>query len=146
MADPVRITASVFAIITAAIQSTNAVKETVQRFRQRNKTLGRLQNELEDFSRTLFILRQMVDTDASVVALLQGPIEQCSQLCREFEDSMKAFDTRSKTGFRDWARMKFMAGDINEFIDTLAGYKSTISIGLCTITMLVKTFCLPQVY
>ncbi|KAL4766769.1 hypothetical protein BDW60DRAFT_212622 [Aspergillus nidulans var. acristatus] len=31
--------------------------------------------------------------------------------------------------------MKFMAGDINEFIDTLAGYKSTISIGLCTITM-----------
>ncbi|CEL09205.1 hypothetical protein ASPCAL12344 [Aspergillus calidoustus] len=137
MADPERVTvtASVFAIITAAIQSTNALKETVQRFKQRNKTLGRLQNGLEDLSRTLFILRQMVDTDASVLALLQGPIEQCSRLCREFEDSMKAFDTRSKTGFQDWAGMKFMAGDIDEFIDTLAGYKSTISIGLCTITI-----------
>jgi hypothetical protein len=31
--------------------------------------------------------------------------------------------------------MEFMRGDINEFIDTLADYKSTITIGLGTITM-----------
>ncbi|PKX89425.1 uncharacterized protein P174DRAFT_425346 [Aspergillus novofumigatus IBT 16806] len=31
--------------------------------------------------------------------------------------------------------MEFMRGDINEFIDNIAGYKSTISVGLGTITM-----------
>ncbi|KAL3470045.1 hypothetical protein BJX99DRAFT_240158 [Aspergillus californicus] len=135
MADPVSITASVLAIITGAIQSTNALKDIVRRFRERNKTLGRLQDELEDLSKILKLLQDAVNTDASVLSLLQGPIYRCSQLCREFEDSMKAFDRKTKTGFRDWTRMEFMRGDINEFIDTIAGYKSTISVGLGTITM-----------
>ncbi|KAL3449169.1 hypothetical protein BJX65DRAFT_272967 [Aspergillus insuetus] len=135
MADPVSITASVLAIITAAIQSTNALRETVRRFKERNKTLGRLHHELEDLSKILNSLKHAVDTDASVLALLQGPIKRCSQLCDEFEDSLKVFATKSNTGFRDWTRMEFMKGDINEFIDTLAGYKSTISVGLGTITL-----------
>ncbi|KAL4934235.1 uncharacterized protein BDV17DRAFT_248728 [Aspergillus undulatus] len=135
MADPVSITASVLAIVTAAIQSTNSLKETVRRFKERNKTLGRLQNELEDLSKILDLLEHAVNTDASVLALLQGPTARCSQLCREFEDSLKVFNGKSKTGFRDWTRMEFMRGDINEFIDTIAGYKSTISVGLGTITM-----------
>ncbi|EER40864.1 conserved hypothetical protein [Histoplasma capsulatum H143] len=71
----------------------------------------------------------------SILALLQGPIDRCSQVCREFEQSMKIFSGKSKTGFRDWTKMEFMRGDINEFIDTIAGYKSTISVGLGTITM-----------
>ncbi|KAL4936832.1 hypothetical protein BDV06DRAFT_204174 [Aspergillus oleicola] len=135
MADPVSITASVLAIVTAAIQSTNSLKETVRRFKERNKTLGRLQDELEDLSKILDLLEHAVNTDASVLALLQGPTARCSQLCRDFEDSLKVFNGKSKTGFRDWTRMEFMRGDINEFIDTIAGYKSTISVGLGTITM-----------
>ncbi|KAL5341995.1 hypothetical protein BJX70DRAFT_386420 [Aspergillus crustosus] len=135
MADPVSITASVLAIITAAIQSTNSLKATVRRFKERNKTLGRLQDELEDLSKILDLLEHAVSTDASVLALLQGPTARCSQLCREFEDTMKVFNGKSKTGFRDWTRMEFMRGDINEFIDTIAGYKSTISVGIGTITM-----------
>ncbi|CVL00283.1 uncharacterized protein FMAN_09787 [Fusarium mangiferae] len=38
-------------------------------------------------------------------------------------------------GFRDWAKMEFMTGDINEFMDRLAGYKATISVGLGIIVM-----------
>jgi hypothetical protein len=38
--------------------------------------------------------------------------------------------------------MEFMRGDINDFIDNISGYKSTISIGLGTITMLVNDFLL----
>ncbi|KAL3482906.1 hypothetical protein BJX62DRAFT_221049 [Aspergillus germanicus] len=135
MADPVSITASVLAIITAAIQSTNTLKEIVRRFKERNKTLRRLQDELEDLSKILNLLKSAVDTDASVLALLEGPVDRCSKLCREFEDSIKTFAAKSKTGFRDWTKMEFKRGDINEFIDTLAGYKSTISVGLGTITM-----------
>ena len=136
------ITASVVAVITAAIQSTKSLHETVKRFRERNKTLRRLQDELADLTNILNTLTQVTSVETSMLALLQGPIDRCSQVCREFEQSMEVFSGKSKTGFRDWTRMEFMKGDINEFIDTIAGYKSTISVGLGTITMLVALPCL----
>ena len=140
--DPLSITASVVAVITAAIQSTKSLHETVKRFRERNKTLRRLQDELADLTNILNTLTQVTSVETSMLALLQGPIDRCSQVCREFEQSMEVFSGKSKTGFRDWTRMEFMKGDINEFIDTIAGYKSTISVGLGTITMLVALPCL----
>lgn len=139
------ITTSVVAVITAAIQSTKSLHETVKRFREHNKTLQRLQDELADLTNILNKLTQVTSVETSMLALLQGPIDQCSQVCREFEQSMEeVFSGKSKTGFRDWTRMEFMKGNINEFIDTIAGYKSTISVGLGTITMLVALPCLFQ--
>ncbi|KAL6232808.1 hypothetical protein BDW75DRAFT_216835 [Aspergillus navahoensis] len=135
MVDPVGISVSVLAIITATIQSTDSLRKTVTRFKERNKTLHRLQDELDDLLKILTSLQDAVKTDASVLALLEGPVERCGRLCREFEDSMKVFRGKSTAGFRDWTRMEFMRGDINEFIETIAGYKSTISVGLGTITM-----------
>lgn len=142
MAEPLSITASVLAVITTAVQSTKSLYETIKRFKDRNKTLRRLQEELEDLARILDSLAQVTNAEASMLVLLQGPIDRCSQVCREFEQSMEAFSQKSKTGFRDWTRMEFMRGDINEFIDIIAGYKSTISVGLGTITMLVAFPCL----
>lgn len=135
MADPLSISASLLAVITAAIQSTKSLYETVQRFKDRNKTLRRLQDELKDLTNVLNSLVKVIEVETSVLSLLQGPIERCSQVCSEFEFSMKRFDSSSKMGFRDWAKMEFRRSDINEFIDTIAGYKSTISVGLGTITL-----------
>ncbi|KAF7172640.1 hypothetical protein CNMCM5623_004790 [Aspergillus felis] len=135
MADPLSITASVLAVISAAVQSTRSLYETVQRYKDRNKTLRRLQDELEDLINILDSLTEVTNAETSMLALLKGPIDRCSQICHEFEQSMKAFSGKSKTGFRDWTKMEFRRGDINEFIDTIAGYKSTISVGLGTITM-----------
>jgi hypothetical protein len=142
MADPLSVTASVLAVITAAVQSTRSLCETIKRFKDRNKTLRRLQDELEDLGKILDSLIHVINAEASILALLQGPIDRCSQVCREFEQSMQVFNKKSNTGFRDWTKMEFMRGDINEFIDVIAGYKSTISIGLGTITMLVAIPCL----
>ena len=135
MADPLSITASLLAITTAAIQSAKSLCETVKRYRGRDTTLRRLQNELEDLTKILDSLMKVTNADESMLALLQGPIERCSQVCHDFEVTMEVFSGKPKTGLRDWARMEFMRGDINEFIDTIAGYKSTISVGLGTITM-----------
>ncbi|KAG5296844.1 hypothetical protein I7I48_05788 [Histoplasma ohiense] len=71
----------------------------------------------------------------SMLAPLQGTIDRCSQVCREFGQLMKVFSHNSKMAFRDWAKMEFMRGDINEFIDTISGYKSTISVSLGTLTI-----------
>ncbi|KAK3669798.1 hypothetical protein LTR78_010315 [Recurvomyces mirabilis] len=135
MADPLSVAASVLAISTAAIQSAKSLFETVKRYRDRDKTLRRLQDELEDLTKVLESLTKATNTEQSVLSLLQGPVERCSLVCQEFESSMEVFGKKSKTGFRDWTRMEFMRGDINEFIETIAGYKSTISVGLGTITM-----------
>lgn len=137
MADPFSITASVLAVVTAAVQSTKSLYETVQHFKNRNKTLQRLQDELESLVNILNSLTQVANAEMSMLGLLQGPIDRCSQVCCEFEQTMKAFDGKSKMGLLDWTKMEFMRGDINEFIDTIAGYKSTIAVGLGTITMLV---------
>jgi hypothetical protein len=144
MADPLSITASALAVVTAAIQSTKSLYETVKRFKGRDKTLLRLQHELSDLTDILDSLTQVINAETSVLALLQGPVDRCSQVCREFEQSMKVFSGKSKTGFRDWTKMEFMRGNINEFIDTIAGYKSTISVGIGTITMLVAKPCILQ--
>lgn len=141
MADPLSITASLLGVTTVALQATKSLYETVKRFRDRDKTLRRLQNELGDLTNILDSLTQVTHTEQSVLTLLQGPIERCSQVCREFEQSMESFSKKSKTGFRDWTKMEFMRGDMNEFIDTIAGYKATISVGLGTITMLVMIPC-----
>jgi len=45
MADPLSITTLLLATTTAALQSTKSLYETVKRFKDRNKTLYRLQDD-----------------------------------------------------------------------------------------------------
>jgi hypothetical protein len=101
MADPLSITASVLAVITAAIQSTKSRYDAVSRYKGRDKTRGRLQDELQDLGKILDSLKQVLDAETSMLELLQGPIDRCSKVCREFEQSMESFWRKSKTGIRD---------------------------------------------
>jgi hypothetical protein len=135
MADPLSIATAVITIITAAIQSSVALCETVKRFKDRDTTLARLQEELEDLVKILSSLNTFSNTPNSMLKLLERPIERCTVICQEFEKSMKSFSGNSKTKFIDWARMEFRKGSINEFIDALTGYKSTIFIGLGVVIM-----------
>ncbi|KUL81713.1 hypothetical protein ZTR_09517 [Talaromyces verruculosus] len=135
MADPLSVTASVLAVITAAAQSARSLYDTIRRFQDRSKTLKRLQDELDDLANILSSLAEAINSETTMLVLLQKPIDRCHQVCRDFEETMKTFSGKSKPGFRDWTKMEFMRGDINEFIDTIAEYKSTISIGLGTITL-----------
>ncbi|KAK7224996.1 hypothetical protein V2G26_012999 [Clonostachys chloroleuca] len=135
MADPLSVTASIVALVTAAIQSTKSLNAAVKRYMERDKTLRRLQTELDDLTKVLEALDAVCNLESSVMSLLEGPVSRCSQLCRDFEATMSTFSGKSRAGFRDWAKMEFMRGDIHEFIDALGGYKSTISVGLGTITM-----------
>ncbi len=135
MADPLSITASSLAIITAAVKSTQSLYETIKRFKGCDKTLRRLQDEVGDLTNILNSLEQLTNAEDPMLKLLQGPIKRCSQICLEFEQSMIAFSGKSQLGVRDWAKLEFMRGTINEFIDTVMSYESTISVGLGTITM-----------
>jgi hypothetical protein len=135
MADPLSIAASALAIITATIQTTKSLYDTVQRFNKRNKTLRRLLQEIEDLTNILELLKQVIGAESSMIKLLQGPVEHCSQICTEFERSLEGFVGKSKTGLLDWTKLEFKRGDINEFIHVISGYKATISVGLATINL-----------
>jgi DNA repair ATPase RecN len=137
MADPSSTTASVLAVATAAGQATKLLQETIQRYKERNRTFRTLQNELEDITNILDALAQVTNIDPLLWALLQGPINRYSQVCREFEQSVKDFSGNSKAGIQDWTKMEFMRGDMGEFVQTIAGYKSTIVVGLATINLSV---------
>lgn len=144
MADPLSVIASLLAVATAGVQSTRSLKEAAKRYKTRDATLRRLLDEIEDTENILGALEQLLGaatsepalaTDASMAKLLRGPIARCSQVCSEFEEAMAQFSRKSKTGFTDWAKMEFMRGDVNQFIETVAGYKATISVGLGVLTM-----------
>lgn len=139
MADPLSIGASVLAIVTAAVQSTRTLCETVRRYRGRDKTLGRLQDELEEMASILISLSEVISGEDSMCCLLRDPVDRCSRLCLDFERSMKQFIDRPKANFLDWAKLEFKRGNINEFIDTLSGYKSTIAVGLGIMKMSVQS-------
>lgn len=115
--DPLSITASSLAIVTAAIQSIRSLKEAVNRFKDRDKTLARLQHELEDLTDIMNALKEAIDKGISMVALLEGPVNRCNQVCREFENTMREFSGRSRLGLRDWTKMKLMSSVANRPTD-----------------------------
>jgi t-SNARE complex subunit (syntaxin) len=73
MADPLSITASVLAVITAAAQSARSLYETIRRFQDRSKTLKRLQDELDDLATILSSLAEVINSETTMVMLLQKP-------------------------------------------------------------------------
>ncbi|GLA18166.1 hypothetical protein AnigIFM62618_005321 [Aspergillus niger] len=116
MSDPLSIAASVLAIITAAVQSTKSLQGTVKRFRNRDKTLRRLQNDLEDLKNILNLCNR-----------LQTMRGQCWHFFKVLSTGATRYAANlTTTGLLDWAKMEFMRGDINEFIDTIAGYSSKV--------------------
>lgn len=142
--DPLSVIASVLAIVTAGVQSAKSLREAIQLYKTRDTTLLRLLAEVNDVENILDSLEKLLEAmkqppaaaaETSMTDLLCAPIERCAQLCGDFKIAMRRFSGKSKTGFLDWTRMEFMRGDINQFMDTLGGYKATISVGLGVLTM-----------
>lgn len=144
MAETLGVVGSLLTIATSGVQSTRSLKGAIERYKTRDSNLRRLLEETADAERVLSALRDMLaaarpqpalDIHTSIVTLLREPIERCSEVCKKFEIAMEQFSKKSSTGFLDWAKMEFMKGDINQFLDTVAGYKATISVGLGVLTM-----------
>ena len=124
-------------LAAVAAPSTLALRNRVAHHKGRDKVLASLYNVLEDLYHDLIALKQTTIPEASTRTALAGPIRRCNLLCQEFERAMQEFAMKPTAGLRDWSKMEFTAGDINEFIDILTGYRATISVGLRTVSMSV---------
>ncbi|KAH6951178.1 hypothetical protein BKA56DRAFT_606000 [Ilyonectria sp. MPI-CAGE-AT-0026] len=62
-------------------------------------------------------LKEAIDKGMLMVALLEGPVNRCNQVCREFENTMQEFSGKSRLGLRDWIKMEFMSSVANRPTD-----------------------------
>jgi hypothetical protein len=77
------------------------------------------------------------DKDVNLTAL-DLPMQRCGNACNEFLQELQKCCSRSggdKQSFRDWAKLRYMGDNIDEFKDSLAAYKSTITIALTDVQM-----------
>lgn len=141
MADPLTISTALITIVTAAVQSSQALYGTVQSFKNHQRVIQQLREELEALGGALQSLHEAVQRDDTTLDPLKLPLLRCRQACIDFEEIMvkcSAHSGKSRTSFRDWARMRYMDSDITSFTSMLAGYKMTIVIALGDANMSVS--------
>lgn len=134
MADPLSVTSALIAIVTATIQSSRALYQAIQSLRDHPRAVRLLTAELESLEAVLASLHAFSGNDPSILVPLKLPLTQCTMACADFRDLLirctKHSAASTATSFRDWARLKYMDGDVNGFTAMLSGYKSTIAIAL----------------
>lgn len=145
--DPLTISSGVFHVLTGALESSKSLHETVQSFRNHERTIRELRSELESLIHVLDALRDILvtsDEDGPVVSMLKNPVLRCHQICQEFNAVVikctRHSSAGSRTSFRDWTRIRYMGGDVRDFKDMLAGYKATIAVALGSLNMFVFFF------
>ena len=142
MSDPLSVASALIGIVTATVQASKALYDTVQSFKNHPRKVRQLKEELEALNLVLQSLRTLVDHDASTLTVLELPLKRCQQACLDFRTIILkccAHSGGSRTSFRDWATLRYMDSDIAEFTNMLAGYKSTIAIALGDANLLVLT-------
>lgn len=141
MADPLSISSGVLALVTFAFHSSVTLYQTIRSFQSQDKTARALKNELGDLSSVLEALLETTSSNPDIdFTILKSPVLRCGKACEEYGELIARCTKHSKhsktrPSFRDWATQKYLQGDIDEFKDMLAGYKSTINIALAHANM-----------
>lgn len=138
MANPVSAASGVLALVTFGTQATFSLIQLIQGFEKAPSTVRQLKDELSALDGVLQSLREKTNDTDSKFSELKIPLFQCGKACRDFELvlSQKAgTSSGAKASFIEWTKLKFHGSDINGFKETIAGYKATISIALCTVNL-----------
>lgn len=134
MAEPIGLASGVLALATFAFQCSISLYKTVDGFRSHPKSVCDLLAELEALSTVLAPLVDLVKSNSSVdLSCLELPLLRCGNVCQEFQQEVLKCASRSNSSgasFRDWARLRYIGNNIDDFRDLLAGYKATVNIAL----------------
>ncbi|SCO89035.1 uncharacterized protein FRV6_13163 [Fusarium oxysporum] len=134
MGDPLSVASGLIAVVTATLQSSKLLYETIQSFRNHRTAVLDLVRELKGLESVLSPLQDHVRSDETAFLPLKVPLIQCRQACVDFqiliEQNSRRTRAETRTSWRDWAKLMYMNGDIVSFKELLAGYKGTITIAL----------------
>lgn len=139
MADPFSITCGVLSLITVALSSTVKLTNTIRSFQEHDKRTLALKRELIDLATVLESLHELVTASPDVdFDSLRSPLDRCGCACEEYGQLIARFTKHSngqRTSIRDWVSQKYLWGDVVDFKDMLASYKSTINIAIAKANM-----------
>ncbi|KAL2809389.1 hypothetical protein BJX63DRAFT_435257 [Aspergillus granulosus] len=124
---------TVSAIVPLALQATIILYQTIQSLNSRARLIRGLGEELKDLQEALQNLQELLSNSDIDLTALKGPLERCASACNEFREAVIECTQHSsgeRYSKRDWLKMQYMGGDISDFRNMLAGYKSTITIAL----------------
>lgn len=137
MAEPISLASGILALVIFAHKSCLTLHSTIQSFKTHTKRVRDLVQELETLIGVLESLTDTVETNKDVdLSVLDLPLQRCGNACNEFLQELQKCCARSggdKQSFRDWAKLKYMGDNIDDFKDSLAAYQSTIAIALMDI-------------
>lgn len=134
MADPVSLASGILALAIFAHKSCYTLHTTIQSFKNHPK---RVRDLIEELEALISVLESLSDTMRSYthtdLPALDLPLRRCGSACDEFLQELQKCCSRSgsdRHSFRDWAKLRYMGDNIDDFKDSLAAYKSTINIAL----------------
>lgn len=140
MADPLSVIGAASASVglgTFAVQSAKALYDLIKSLHSYPNSVKHLQTEL--YGLVIALERvQNITCDDKVRAELDPILKASHIACLGLRDVINKCTSHSggrQPNLHDWMRMKFLGGDINEFKETLAGYKSTITIIVTSMSM-----------
>ena len=145
MAEPVIITSSILTLVTFALSSVTELATTVRDFQDHNKSTRALKRELRELGAVLESLLNSIkaNTDINFDAL-KSPLHRCGNACKEYRELVARF-TAISTGqmsILGWVMQKnYLQGDMTDFMDMLAAYKSIITTAIANVNMSVPFVC-----
>ncbi|KAL2813587.1 hypothetical protein BJX63DRAFT_442901 [Aspergillus granulosus] len=115
-----------------AIQRSNSLCNMIKGSWAHPKRVRDLLEELEALNEALGrLIHALSARDHIDLSTLNRPLLRCGEACNEFEREIsKCLSLSREFSVRDWAKLKYMGGDICDFTRLLGGYKLTIYIAL----------------
>lgn len=134
MAEAIGLASGLLTLTTFAFKSSVALSDTVKSFQSHPKRVRELLDELETLSGALGSLTETTGAiDDIDFTALKLPLLRCGTACEEFKREIIKCSSRSgesQTSFRDWAKLKYLGGDIDGFRQLLSGYSLTITVAV----------------
>lgn len=141
MAEPIGVASGIIALVTFALKSSVVLHETIRGFQSLEKNARALKGEVNDLAVVLESLLETVRTNPDIdFEALKIPLHRCGKSCEEYGKLIARYSkhsTESRPSLRDWVKQKYLQGDITDFKDMLAVYKSTINIALANANLYV---------
>jgi hypothetical protein len=131
--------AELLSLAAFASDSSSTLFKLVRSFKAHPTRVRNLLQELEALNHVLTSLSETISATPDLdLSSLDLPLKRCGAACKEFEQELVKCTSRStgdKSSFRDWAKLRYMGGDVDDFTQSLAGYKSTIIISLTDVSL-----------
>ena len=149
MAETIGLASGIVALATFAFQASITLHSTIQSFRSHHTRVRDLIEEIEALNGVLGPLKETLNNATDIkLSNLDLPLLRCGNACKEFREELLKCSSRSdktRTSFRDWAKLRYMDDDIDGFRRLLAGYKLTITIALTDASLYAVWFLLERI-